>query len=368
MAAKPPKKPIDKAPFDPDDFRANEGLDRDVRNKELSWIPLSEAYQEVTGVPGIPKGYFSSFRGYSNTGKSTAIYEGVAGAQKIGDFPVIFETEGNWNWEHAKNCGVQFEEVVDEETGEIKQKGNFMFMSGDDLLKKYEKYDYSTSKEGTKRLRHEVVIEDISRFMNYILDKQDEGVITRDITFFWDSVGSVNCFKGAMSNSSNNQWTAGAISNSFKSLIYGRIPNTKRIDMPYTNTFVIVQQIWLDNENKVIKHKGGEAFFSAPRFIIHFGGILTHSTSKLKATSGGQEYEFATETKIRCEKNHVNGVLRKGSIASTPHGYWNPKNMESYKKIHRDYLLKCLSLSSLNGEMFDDFSVTKVADGYQELD
>jgi len=360
MAKKPEKKPIDKKPFNPDEFRASEGLDRDVRNKIISWIPLSEAFHEAVKVPGIPKGYFTSFRGYSNTGKSTAIYEGVAGCQKIGDFPVIFETEGNWNWEHAKNCGVQFDEYVDEETGETKQKGNFLFMSSDDLLKRYEKYDYSSTKEGTKKLRHEAVVEDVAKFMNYILDKQDEGLIDADICFFWDSVGSVNCFKGAMSNATNNQWTAGAIANCFKSLIYGRIPNTKRIDMPYTNTFVIVQQIWLDNENKVIKHKGGETFFSAPRLIFHFGGILTHSTTKLKATANGEEYQFGTETKIRCEKNHVNGIEQKGSICSTPHGYWNPDKIDEYKKTHREHILSCLNTT------LDDFDVKREPDGPQE--
>lgn len=354
------KPPIEKTPFDLDGFKDSEGLNRDVRNKELSWIPLSEAFFEALGIPGIPRGYFTSFRGFSNTGKSTAIYEGVAGAQRIGDLPVIFETEGNWNWEHARNCGVQFEEFVDEETGEVKQKGNFIFMTGDDLLKKYEKYDYESSKELTKRLRHEVVVEDIARFMNYILDKQDDGIITMSVAFFWDSVGSVNCFKGAVKSASNNQWTAGAISNCFKSLVYGRIPNTKRIDMPYTNSFAIVQQIWLDNENKVVKHKGGETFFSAPRLIIHYGGILSHSTTKLKATSKGFEYQYGTETKVRCEKNHVNGIEKKGVIASTPHGYWNPDKLEEYKTKYKSHILSHLDAS------IDDFNITKEPDGKQE--
>lgn len=368
MGKVPPKKPIEKKPFDPDAFRESEGLDRDIRNKEIEWIPLSEAFQEALGVPGIPKGYFTSFRGYSDTGKSTAIYEAVAGCQKIGTYPVIFETEGNWNWDHAKNCGVVYEEYVDTTTGEIKQKGNFLFMTGDDLLKRYETYDYGSSKNGTKKLRHEVVVEDVARFMNYILDRQDEGVITRDICFLWDSVGSANCFKGSTSNSSNNQWTAGALTNCFKSLVYGRIPNTKRIDMPYTNTFAIVQQIWLDNENKVVKHRGGETFYSAPRLIFHFGGILSHSTSKLKAISGGQEYEFATETKVRCQKNHVNGIMKKGSIASTPHGYWNPKKIEVYKKTYKDYILKALNSHGGMIADVDDFEIKKFEIGPQEDD
>ena len=98
-----------------------------------------------------------------------------------------------------------------------------------------------------------------------------------------------------------------------------------------------MQQIWLDNENKVIKHKGGEAFFYSPRMIFHFGGILTHSTEKLKATYKGSDFQFGVTTRIRCEKNQVNGVEQKGVISSTPHGYWNPDKIDEYKKEHPDY-------------------------------
>ena len=58
---------------------------------------------------------------------------------------------------------------------------------------------------GTKPLRYEPVVEDISTHMHYILDKQQEGVLPRDVAFFWDSVGSINCFKGATSKTTNNQ-------------------------------------------------------------------------------------------------------------------------------------------------------------------
>ncbi len=78
----------------------------------------------------------------------------------------------------------------------------------------------------------------------------------------------------------------------FKSLVNHRIPSSRREGKEFTNTFAVVQKIWLDNENKVIKHKGGEAFFYSPRVIVHFGGILSHSTVKLKATSGGETYQF----------------------------------------------------------------------------
>ena len=215
-----PKKKIEKKTFNLDDFKETEGMDTLVKEKDLAWIPLSEAFHDAVKVPGIPLGYFTSFRGFSNSGKSTAIYEGVAGCQKIGVLPVIYETEGNWNWEHARNIGVQFEEVIDKETGEIiNYKGDFIFLQGPDLLKKYACYDHQHSKMTSKPLRYEPVVEDIALHMNTLLDAQQEGRLPRDICFFWDSVGSINCFKGATSKTSNNQWTAGALGTCFKSLI-----------------------------------------------------------------------------------------------------------------------------------------------------
>ena len=362
MAKKPSKQPIEKKEFDLEDFKKSQGLNFTVKEKELSWIPLSEAFHDAVKVPGIPVGYFTSFRGYSNTGKSTAIYEGVAGCQKLGILPVIYETEGNWNWDHAKNVGVQFEEYVDEETGEMNYRGDFIFLQGPDLVRMYACYDHQHSKMTTKPLRYEPVVEDVSFHMHTILDAQQEGKLPRNVCFFWDSVGSINCFKGATSKTTNNQWTAGALATCFKSLINYRIPASRREDAPYTATFAVVQQIWLDNENKVIKHKGGEAFFYSPRLIFHFGGILTHSTEKLKATLNGEEFQFGVETRIRCEKNQVNGIEQKGKIASTPHGYWNPDKINDYKEEHKDFIKE-----HLNTE-YDNFVIEKEEMGLSKED
>jgi len=356
MAKKAPKKPISKQNFDLGGFKKNNGFDITIKEKELTWIPLSDSFHEALKIPGLARGYFTSFRGYSNTGKSTAMYEAVVGCQLIGDLAVIIETEGNWSWEHAKNIGVKFDEVVDEETGEvIDYKGDFIFMNGDDLLNKYKNFDYSTGKEGTKALRSEPIIEDVSRLITDLLDLQADGKLPRDLCFLWDSVGSINGFKSVMSKSNNNQWNAGSMETAFKSLVNHRIPASRREGKEFTNTFAVVQKIWLDNENKVIKHKGGEAFFYSPRVIVHFGGILSHSTVKLKATSGGETYQFGIETKVRCEKNQVNGVEEQGVLASTPHGYWNPAKIEDYKIKHKDYIL-----ARLNSE-YNDFIIEKEA-------
>ena len=229
MAIKPKKtneKPvIEKVSFDLDSFLESQNINSEPKDKELSWIPLSKAWHDALKLPGFPRGYLSLVRGYSNTGKSTAFYEAIAGCQKIGDLAVVIETEGNWNSEHAKQVGVKFKEVVDKETGEITEKPDgFILIRNKDLYNMYKNYNHQDSKMGTKPLRGEPVIEDVSLFISEMLQKQEEGLITKDMCFLWDSIGTLNCYKSACSNSSNNMWNAGAMG-CFQAIVNFKIPH-----------------------------------------------------------------------------------------------------------------------------------------------
>lgn len=343
--AKKPAKTIEKKSFDLDAFLESENLNSEPKDKELSWIPLSKAWFDALKLPGFPRGFVSLVRGYSNTGKSTAFYEAIAGAQKIGDFAIVIETEGNWNAEHAKMVGVKFKEVVDKETGEIMEKpDNFMLVRSKDLYNMYKNYNHQESKMMTKPTRGEPVIEDVSLFISEMIQKQEDGIIPRDMCFLWDSIGTLNCYKSACSNSSNNMWNAGAMG-AFQAIVNFKIPSSRSVDSPYTNTMICVQKIWLDSMNgTVVKHKGGEFMFFNSRIIVHLGGILTHGTKKLTAKALNQDFQFGTEAKIRCEKNHVTGIERNGTIASTPHGYVNPEELDEYKKQNRQFIHDALNV------------------------
>jgi hypothetical protein len=340
-----PKKSIPKKTFDLDAFLESENLNTEPKDKELSWVPLSKGWFDALKLPGFPRGFVSLVRGYSNTGKSTAFYEAIAGAQKIGDFAVVIETEGNWNTEHAKKIGVKFKEVVNEQTGEITEKpDNFMLVRSKDLYNMYKNYNHQESKTMSKPTRGEPVIEDVSLFISEMIQKQEDGIIPMNLVFLWDSIGTLNCYKSACSNTSNNMWNAGAM-NAFQAIVNFKIPSTRSIDSEYTNTMICVQKIWLDSMNgTVVKHKGGEFMFFNSRIIVHLGGILTHGTKKLTAKALGQDFQYGTEAKIRCEKNHVTGIERNGTIASTPHGYVNPDELDEYKTKHRKFIHDALNV------------------------
>jgi len=301
----------------------------------------------------VPRGYTSQFRGFSDVGKSTAIYETIAGAQKLGDYIVIYDTEKSFDWGHARLIGFQFDEVCDEDGVVVNYVGeDFLYLDGSDLLEMYANYDYQESKMKTAPLRFVPVVEDIARNMNMVLDKQANGFLNRNVTFVWDSIGSIGCFQGAISHTNNNQWTAGALKRSFESILNFRIPVSRRETSAFINTFVTVQKIWLRPNpagQPTIMQNGGEGFKYGVRLLFHLGGKTTSSAKKLDAISEGRDYKYGVKVDIECVKNHVNGVEKAGMIASTSHGYWNPDELNDYKKQYSAFLKEKL------GTEYDDF-------------
>jgi hypothetical protein len=214
--------------------------------------------------------------------------------------------------------------------------------------------------------RYIPVVEDIAKLINELLDNQAKGEMPYNLTFLWDSIGSIGCYQGAVSNTNNNQWTAGALKREFESILNFRIPASRREGAPYINTFVAVQKIWL-RPNAVgqptVMHNGGEGFKYGVRMIFHMGGMSTSSAKKLDAVMGGKSYQFGVMTDIKCVKNHVNGIERMGSICSTPHGFVNPLEKNNYVKENNAFINAKL------GTNFADFDVNEIeleTDAYEK--
>ena len=95
-----------KANFDLGKFKEKKMLNANAKFKPQQWIPLSQAFQDVTSIPGIPAGHIVLLRGHSDTGKTTALIEAAVSGQKRGILPVFIITEMKWSWEHAKQMGL----------------------------------------------------------------------------------------------------------------------------------------------------------------------------------------------------------------------------------------------------------------------
>ena len=317
-----------------------------VADKPMEWIIMPKAFQDALHLPGIPAGYMSGVRGWSDTGKSTIKNCLIAAAQKQGILPIIFETEGNFDFKYAIDCGMEATPVngVDEETGEetvVDYEGNFILFNNAAICDYCGDMDYSTgTKKSTKRTV--AVIEDIAYIINDLIDKQEAGELPMPLLFVWDSVGSIGSWKSYTSKAGNNMFDAGALSVAFNNIINARIPGSRSQNSQYTNTFFVVNKIWLDSMNSVggaasIENKGGKSFFYAMRLLIHVGGVAKAGTKRLKATYKGNDYQYGVVSKISIAKNQLPtpfNVTYAGTICCVHNGLCGEKELDNYKKAY----------------------------------
>jgi len=303
--------------FDLSSFKEKKGLKQNVKFKDQEWIPLSSAFQDVTSIPGIPTGHIVLLRGHSDTGKTTALLEAAVSAQKRSILPVFIITEMKWNWEHAKQMGLQVDEVVDEETGEITNyEGEFIYADRETIHS----------------------IEDVAKFILDLMDEQKRGNLPYDLLFLWDSIGSVPCEMSIKSNKNNNEWNAGAMSTQFGNSVNQRITLSRKESSEYTNTLVCINKVWTAKAESPmgkpkLMNKGGFAMWFDSTFVVTFGNISNAGTSKIKAIKDGKQVEFAKRVNLQIDKNHINGVTTRGKIVMTPHGFINDddKELKAYK-------------------------------------
>ena len=337
-------------------------------DKPMDWLVMPKAFQEATRLTGFPIGYVSMIGGFSDTGKTTILNHVLVSAQRQGFIPVIYDTENNMDWKYLTDMGFEATPVygeidvehVDPETGEvtytkenriITYDGDFIYFNNNILAAKYGQYDYSTGKE-TKNKRKEAVIEDIAASMKELLDAQDNGEIDQGFVFVWDSIGSINSYKSYKSVTNNNMFDAGSVSVAFSNILNNRIPSSRKMSSPYTNTMIAISKIWLDSMSApmaapTVKYKNGNTFFYACHgLIVHVGGALTSGTKKLKAVSKGATYRYGLETKIKVVKNHLPSpynVTYEGNMICTAHGLIDKEELPQYQKEHISDMLAQLN-------------------------
>ena len=318
-----------KKSFSLDKFKKSKGLSNSsIKFKEQRWIPLSKAFQEITSIPGIPEGHITLLRGHSDTGKTTALLEAAVSAQKMGILPVFIITEMKWSWEHAREMGLEFQEVVDKETGEITDYEGFFIYTDRGQMN---------------------TIEDVAAFILDLIDDQKQGDLPYNMCFFWDSIGSVPCDLSVRSNKNNNEWNAGAMSTQFGNNVNQKILLSRKEGSKYTNTLVAINKVWtMKPESPMgmakLQNKGGMSMWYDATLVVTFGNITNPGTSKIKAIKSGMQVEFAKRTNIQIEKNHINGIQSRGRIVMTPHGFIDDdkKAIDKYKDAHKDRWLTLL--------------------------
>jgi hypothetical protein len=309
------------------DFSAiKKKFSKEAEYKSDRFLDLGDAFLDATGLPGPAVGHINMFLGHSDTGKTTALVKAAVDAQKKGILPVFIITEQKWNWDHAVLMGFNKED-------------DFYLFNSD--------FEY---------------IEQITEFINNVLDAQEKGEIPHDILFLWDSVGSVPC-KMTFEGKGGKQHNASVLSDKIGMGINQRISGSRRTDKPYTNTLIIVNQPWVELPDNAygqpkIKAKGGEAIWLNSTLVFLFGNQKGAGTTKIKITRNKRDVNFASRTKISIMKNHVNGIgFADGKIMVTPHGFMKAKEPAEEKLSIQEYAKENLDyISKLFGEKVSDVS------------
>ena len=302
--------------------------------KPQRFLDLGGEFLDAVGVPGPAMGHLNMFLGHSDTGKTTALVKAAVNAQKKEILPVFIITEQKWSFDHAKLMGFECEEVVDEETGELEWDGFFLFNNN------FED------------------IEQITDYINSLLDAQEKGDLEYDLLFLWDSVGSVPC-KMTYDGKGGKQHNAAVLADKIGMGINQRISGSRRADSKYENTLVIVNQPWVELPDNPfgqpkIKAKGGEAIWLNSSMVFLFGNQKGAGTTKITAVKDKRKVKFASRTKVSVMKNHINGLgYEDGRILVTPHGFLSgkdsaeeKKSIEKYKSEHSEYWKDIIGLGS----------------------
>ncbi len=290
------------------EYKAENNI-KEVEYKSQEWIDMSPAFKDVTKLPGIPMGHVVMNYGKSDVGKTTMLMEAGAYAQKQGILPILILTENKFSWKRAAEMGLDQDECI----------------TFDGIR---------TIEEGVEKMIH-------------TLKEQESGKLKYDLLFLWDSVGMTPTKAEWEAQKEDGGKTAmmvaaRVIRSLFLRNIAPKINETRKKDVPYTNTFLVVNHAYTappkpPSTISTLEPYGGDGLYLASSLVFRQGGVLTRS-SKVRATKDGAKVAFAIKSALVVDKNHITNVAASGNVLCTDHGFLidSKQAIEDYKKAYRD--------------------------------
>jgi hypothetical protein len=357
----PKRSKLEKKSFSLDDFKKQHKFDKQTTFKKQDYIYVdnvlgNKAFVNATGI-NIPLGSNIQIQGHTNSGKTTLLFEIARSCMEQNILPIFIITELKFSFAHLRLMGIPVEEEVDEETGEVTYKGNFLYID----RSKFE------------------TIEEMGEQILILLELQQKGKLATNICFLIDSLGTLESDQCKASKKSNNEWCGLAMQRTFGKSVMPRIELTKTEEYPYTATLVAINQVWVRKPDPKVygstakqETRGGNAFAFNSKIRIMFGNVDQPGTSMLKIKYKGKEVCYATRSKVTVIKNHDNGISLSSRIILTPHGFLpdseGDKIAKEYFKQHADFFMSQIGGGNPDEVEFDEELVTATDVSYSEED
>lgn len=275
------------------------------------WLEMPEAFQDATGLPGLPVGNITHVYGSPNTGKTTMLMQGLVNAQKQGFLPILILTEHKFSFERLeKFMGGNADEMLVLHADTLDQAYSFM----EKVLK-----DLQT---GT------LVIEDS--------DGQDMSIDVSelDVFIFMDSIGNTMSQEELDYEAEDGDKSMGKHAKALKRL-------TKRINRLLGKRELRQRAgiLLLNQSYKSMPTYG-------PSVETPYGGdgvpyscslnIRLRRKKDLSMRLKGRETIIGLETLIEIKKNHITHVMAKHPVYTVATGMIPADKgaLDEYKKQH----------------------------------
>lgn len=326
---------------------------QEIKEKPQEWLCFvgdgGEAMQEAIDSVGVPLNYITTVMGHSNTGKTTECIEAIKACQKQGLVVVYFDIEGAASWSHMKDSGVNVNEYVDEETGEVTYgpADDIIYYNTVNLYEQYKCYDHQENKYKQKPVRDTYCLSDVALCIEELLKTQKDENWDFNLYFIIDSIGTGVTYRAAIGNKSTNYDYAGEFANAFDLIGQELIPSGKYVTSKWSNGMMIVNKLSVERNMQglpIAKAKGSSyAGDYMRRYTVFFGNQGSSGARKQTLDYKGETYEYGRIVKVSIIKNHVTNITREGEILVTSTGFVPSSKKEQFKAEYKKWLAQELS-------------------------
>jgi len=251
--------------------------------KPLQCVNMPKVFQDAIGLPGIPLGHSTMIFGLSDSGKTDILLKVAKQAIEQDILPFIVVTENKLDKERLEAYGLKHGEncILEEKIKTLE-----------------EVYDYISMK-----------VEDIKK-----------GRLEQNTLILWDSWAgthakdTVEIDKDGRILKKHSVMKNAQVGGQYNSIVMERISDTRKIDCDYSLGLLMLNQAYTSPPE----------FPGAPPGIIANGGnkiwfplslsILIKEGKRIKTTVNGRDFKIGLISKLRVEKNHINGVYTEGEI------------------------------------------------------
>lgn len=251
--------------------------------KPLQYVVMPKVFQDAVGLPGIALGHSSMIFGLSDSGKTDILLKVAkeAVAQDIVPFLIITENKmdkqrlSDYGLVHGENC------IIEEQLKTLEDVYDYISMKVEDIKK--------------GRLKQNTIV----------LWDSWAGTHAKD-TIEIDKDGRILKKHSVMKNAQ--------VGGQYNSIVMERIASTREMSCDYSLGLLMLNQAYTSPpefpgaQPSIIANGGNKIWY--PLSV----SILIKEGKRIKTTVEGRDFKIGLVSKLRVDKNHINGIYCEGEV------------------------------------------------------